>query len=415
MRVLRTALLDIPRLRLALVCLGLCACASGESATPADPSSQTRVDLRLERVELTQAVQEDDGSVPMLAGTAVAVNVVIVRNSESVVEVPVVLRLFRGSTLLFVDTTRTGGVLGPLSPATATSAQFLIPANLVAPGISWQVELDPARTLPDSSRGDNILPRELPRELNTVVAPPIRLRLVPVILAEHGGAIGDVSPANAEQYVRLARQIFPLGVTTVSVGPPVTSNANFGPPSEPAGDLTFWSRVLGDVDAARTKADAADEYWYGVVSLPDGYARIVYAGFGYIPTSPGNLGSGSRTAAGFGISRGYTMDIAAQLLAHELGHNFGRKHSPGCDAGAPLDSSYPGLRGTISTTGTDVWSWSNGLTRGAPTIGRETGDVMSYCSPKWISPYTYSSVLRWRLVPPLLGRIGRRPEGIAVP
>lgn len=415
MRVLIAATARLPRFTVAVACLGLAACTSGERRAPVDPSGDIRVNLRLERVELTQAVQEEDGSIPMIAGTAAALNVVVARNAESVVEVPVVLRLFRGSTVVFTDTTRTGGVLGPLTRATHSSAQFLIPANLVATGISWQVELDPARTQPDSTRADNLFPRDFPETLNAVISPPFRLRLVPVKLALHGGATGDVSPINAEVYARLARQIYPLGAATVTVGAPVTSGANFGPPSGPAGDRNFWEQVVREVDAARALAGPTDEYWYGVVSLPDGYNRFVFGGFGYIPFSPLNTGFGSRTSAGFGVSRLVSMNVAQYLVAHELGHNFGRRHAPGCDAVEPIDLSYRGVAGTISATGNDVWSWSNGVTRGAPSIGRETGDVMSYCSPVWISPYTYSAVVSWRLTPALLGQISTSRESIAVP
>ncbi len=401
--------------RLALTCLGIAACAGSDRPAPVDPSNVTRINLRIERAELTQSIQEEDGTIPMVAGTAAAVNVVVVRNVESVVEVPVVLRLFSGTTVVFTDTTRTGGVLGPLTRETATSAQFLIPANLVAQGISFQVELDPARTLPDSTRTDNLLPRDFPATLNAVPAPPFRLRFVPVTLARHDDVTGDVSSANAEQYVRLARQIYPLGAATVTVGSAVTSNAEFGPPSGTGGDVSFWDRVLREVDASRTAAGATDEHWYGVVSLPDGFSRFVHGGYAYLPNSPLSTGGGSRTAAGFGVSRAITMNVAQYLVAHELGHNFGRRHAPGCGAAEPIDLSYRGVGGTISARGSDVWSWSNGLSRGAQSVGPMTGDVMGYCLPVWVSAYTYRGVLDWRLTPNLLGRIITSPEGSAVP
>jgi len=391
------------------------ACSGGDRARVAEPPSVSRVNLRLERIVITQAVQDDDGSLPMVAGSAAAVNVIVGRSSESTVEVPVVLRLFRGTTLVFADTTRTGGILGPLTQATPTSAQFLIPATLVSPDISWQVELDPAQTQPDSTRIDNLLPRSPPEVLKTVVMPPIRVRLVPIILARHGGTTGDVTPENAELYVRLARQIYPLGTVIVTVGTPLTSNANFGALPGSGGDVNFWWQVLSEMDAARGVVGPTDEYWYGVVQLPNEYTSPVFGGFGYIPSSPQNTRSGSRVSAGLGVSRNWGMAFAQEIYAHELGHNFGRLHAPGCGAIAPIDLEYRGLGGTISAVGHDVWSLANGVSRSAQSIGRETGDVMSYCSPKWIGPYTYSAVLTWRQVPPVLGRITSAATSIAVP
>ncbi len=415
MRLHRVASVQTLHFRLTLTILGMVSCSGGDRPGPVAPPSGTRINLRIERAELTQSIQEEDGTIPMVAGTAAAVNVVVVRNQESVDEVPLVLRLFRGTTVVFSDTTRTGGVLGPLTRETATSAQFLIPPNLVAAGISFQVELDPARTLPDSTREDNLFPRDFPATLNAVTAPAFRLRLVPVTLARHNDITGDVSSANAEQYVRLARQLYPLGVAAVTVGSPVMSNANFGPPSGTGGDANFWGQVLSEVDAARAAAGATDEYWYGVVSLPDGFSRFVFGGYGYLPISPLSTGAGSRSAAGFGVSRAITMNIAQYLLAHELGHTFGRRHAPGCGAPEPLDLSFRGVGGTISAAGNDVWSWSSGLTRGAQSVGATTGDVMGYCLPVWVSAYTYRGVLDWRLTPNLLGRIITGREGTAVP
>lgn len=397
----------------ATACLVLGACSGADRPGPVAPPIIPSVNLRLERVMFTQAVQDDAGSVPMIAGAAAAINVVVGRSRESVTEVPVVLRLFRGASVVFTDTTRTAGVLGPVTSATLTSAQFLVPSNLVASDVSWQVELDPARTQSDSTHDDNVLPRGTPEQLTALAVPPMRLRLVPVILSRHGGVAGDVAPVNVDLYARLAREIFPLGALTVTVGAAVTSDADFGVRPDTGADRGFWTVVLRDLDGARTEAGAGDEYWYGVVPVVDGYQRLVYGGFGYLPDMPQN--TNARVSAGFGISRSIGANFAQQTLAHELGHNFGRRHAPGCGAVAPIDSAYPGLAGTISARGNNVWSWANGLARGAADVDRATGDVMSYCSPVWISPHTYNAVLAWRQASQVSGRISGNREAVAVP
>jgi hypothetical protein len=391
------------------------ACSGAERPGPVAPPVAPVINLRLESATFTQAVQDEAGTVPMISGTAAAINVIVARSRESVTEVPVVLRLFRGSSVVFTDSTRTGGILGPLTSATQTSAQFLIPASLVAADVSWQVELDPARTQPDSTHDDNLLPRGTPERVTTVTVPPIRLRLVPVILSRHGGVSGDVAPVNVDLYVQLLREIFPLGALSVTVGAAVTSDADFGVRPDTGAGVGFWTVVLRDLDGARTEAGAGDEYWYGVVPLVDGYRVLQYGGFGYLPDLPQNTGPFSRSSAGLGISRTYGANYARQILAHELGHNFGRRHAPGCGAVAPIDTAYPGLAGTISAKGNNVWSWANGLARGAADIDRATGDVMSYCTPVWVSPYTYTGVLAWRQAQQVAGRISTNRPGIAVP
>ncbi len=174
-----------PLFMLALASIALSACGSTDRALPIHPSDASRINVSVLRADFTQAAQAEHGSLPMVAGTAAALNVVVLRSVETVVEAPLVLRLFRVGNVVFTDTAFTGGVLGPAIPRAGANAQFLIPDSLVAPEVSWQVELDPLRTQPDSTRADNVLPRGAPASLVTVAVQPLRLRLVPVILSRH--------------------------------------------------------------------------------------------------------------------------------------------------------------------------------------------------------------------------------------
>ncbi|MCC7052782.1 MAG: hypothetical protein IT355_05905 [Gemmatimonadaceae bacterium] len=388
---------------------GLVACS--RDAKPVAPSAAPP-NLRLAQVVFTQVTQDVDGTLPLVAGAPVAAKVLVVRSVETVDEVEVVLRLFRGGTQIHVDTARTGGVLGPTASLSAASAEFLVPSRLVSADVSWQVDLDPRQRQADSTRADNRLPVSAPERLRVISLPPIRLRLVPVVLARHDSAAGVVDAANAELYVRLARQLFPDSAFTVTVGAPVVTAAFFGAPPG-GGDRGFWDAVLADVDRARTASGPSDEFWYGVLSWPRGYRSAVYGGFGFIPAAPASTGEASRSGAGFGIGENIDAQFAQQTLAHELGHNLGRSHTPGCGTVAPIDSLYPSGDGAIGGFGHDVWSWANGVTRGAQAVGSATPDVMTYCALRWIGPYTHTAVLQWRMGTLVSTRVTGR--GNAVP
>jgi hypothetical protein len=84
-----------------------------------------------------------------------------------------------------------------------------------------------------------------------------------------------------------------------------------------------------------------------------------------------------------------------QVLAHEEGHNFGRYHSP-CGNPAGPDPNYPYPGAPIGVPGWDVFASSNNLKSSSGYV-----DMMSYCSPVWVSDYTYVGVLNWRSTSPI--------------
>ena len=378
------------------VCV-LAACAGTDAVPPTGilPGTADGANLRLAQVVLTQGAQEPDGSIPLVAGMPAAVNVMIARSKESAREVPVVLRLFRGSAVVRIDTTRTVGILGPsISPA-SPSAQFLIPAEMVNDSLSWQVEIDPAQSVADSTRVDNQLPEGAPQSLSIVHLPTLDVHFVPIALATQGDVMGDVSELNAAQYLAAARAMLPTGRVTFSIGAAVSVQANFGTRPD-GGDTGFWQSALTDLDVARMLSSSPASTWYGIVPFPAGYTRLVHGGYSYIPSVPSDVGGGSRSAISLGFTSQFGAAYIRETVAHELGHQSGRSHAPGCGAIAPLDTLFPGALGTITTPGHDVFSWSTGLTNGARSRAGSTGDVMSYCYDVWSSSYTWNAVMKWR-------------------
>jgi|GEM_PF-3349582 len=78
------------------------------------------------------------------------------------------------------------------------------------------------------------------------------------------------------------------------------------------------------------------------------------------------------------------------LLAHEVGHNLGLRHpdlgARSCSSEDP-DSDWPHENDRIQDVGYDSRRRSLPLLR-----SREYADLMSYCRPKWISPFHYSKL-----------------------
>ena len=379
-----------------IVALGASACGVPDAVSPeGGPGAGSDANLRLADVRLTQGAQEPDGSIPLVAGMPVAVNILIQRSRESVAEVPVVLRLFRGGSLVHIDTVRTGGVLSPSINSASPSAQFLIPGSLVTDSLTWQVEIDPSQSIVDSTRTDNFLPATAPAALSVVRLPPLDVRLVPIALASQGGVVARVSEANAAQYLSGARSLLPTGALTFGVGAPLSVQEYFGTAPN-GGSLDFWRSVAQDLDIARLLSSSPTSTWIGIVPLPRGFTKLTNGGYAFIPTDPSTSGAGTRSALTLEFTSLFGTSYVRDVVAHELAHTFGRSHAPGCGAGAPIDTAFPGVLGTIGTAGHDVYGWASGAATLALSSAATTGDVMSYCSPVWTSPYTWSAVLRWR-------------------
>ncbi len=365
-------------------------------------------DLAIVAAEFTQGVQDATGSIPMvLAGGAAVVNVLIRATTPTSLPMQVVLRLFNGSgALVRADTAATKGTLGPSTTYSAPSAQFLVPAAILQPGLRWQVVRDPRGAIPDDSASNDVYPLTGTQPLATVDVPTLNVRFVPIVLTSHNNATGQVSDGSIPEYLRTLKSIYPIGRINAHVGSPFSTAASFGTPPS-GGDAAFWTQVLSELDLARI-ADPTepDAHWYGVIVPPSGFNFTSYGGFSYIPSSGTATGPHTRTSTGVQLNWFNRPTQARDLVAHELGHGFGRSHAPCGNAGSPLDTNYPVVGGMLDVDGHDVYSWSNGLAASATTIPASTGDVMGYCFPVWASTYTYRAILQFRQPTVLAARAG---------
>ncbi len=202
--------------------------------------------------------------------------------------------------------------------------------------------------------------------LTTTTPPATSFVLVPVAL--NGGAPPSIpSPA---AYLADVRRAFPFGdgtITSIDVG------ASFAF----TGDLTqgaAWSNLLGAITTIAND-DPQGRHHIGVVTPPydGGIAGIAWLGNG----NPAYRAAVVWSKWGF-----------AEVTAHELGHNWGRRHAPCGGVGDP-DAAYPYDGGSIGVWGFDL-------------VGDDLKDpvshtdLMGYCSQTWVSDYTYAGIAAYR-------------------
>jgi hypothetical protein len=374
------------------------ASSEGRSGTAVVVVEAGALDMAIVGAHFTQGVQDAAESIPMvLQGNGAVLNVLVRATPAVSAPLQVVLRLYDAATgdPVRVDSTRTSGALGAEPDYVAPSAQFLVRPSDLRPGLTWQVALAPAGGLPDDSAANDAFPGSGPTPLATIDVPTLKLRFVPIVLTSHGNARGAVSTQNLEAYLRALLSALPIGRVEVEVGEPLASSATFGAPPD-GGESAFWTQVLAELDAARVADPAAsDAHWYGVVRPPPGFTYTDFGGWAYIPRTGTDAGPGTRTALSVQVGWFNTESQARDLVAHELGHNFGRRHSP-CGGPSGLDPGYPVPGGLLDRPGHDVYAWTLGLATSARTVPVATGDLMGYCHPVWASTYTYEGVLAFR-------------------
>jgi hypothetical protein len=328
------------------------------SATPV----VSALNLSVEAVHLNQVVQTLGGGVPLVAGRGGVLRVFVKANMPNTARPAVRVRLYHGTGLVATHTLAAPGTSVPEDPELTvfgSSWNVTIPGSQVVPGLAVLVDVDPDGTIPESDRSDNVFPAPgSPLALDVRTVPPFRVRFVPV----HQSATGLTGSVNAGSLLADALQLFPLRDADADVRLPYTTALDTLRSDD---SNNAWTALLSELNALRV-AEGSDRHYYGVV-------RTLYtsgiAGYGYV---------GGRTAVGWDRSG------AAWVAAHEWGHNFGRRHAP-CSVTNP-DPSYPYAGGVIGVPG-----WN-----GSALVSAGTRDLMGYCSPRWISDYTFTAVMDHR-------------------
>lgn len=328
--------------------------------------------LMINGVYLTQATQRYDGSVPLVAGRNAYLRAFALASQPNSVQTPVRVRLYHGPTLVqtYTITPPTVGVPTTVNEATLTSSwNVLVPGSVVQPNLRVLADVDPSQATAESNESDNQFPVSgVPGTVDVRALPTFNLRFVPV-LQQVNGLSGKVTAANKESFLADLKLMLPVGAYDADVRAPYTTTA---PVLQNDNANGAWGAILSEVLALKT-ADGSSRYYYGVVKASYGSG---VAGMAYV-------GGSARTALGWDY-----LPSGSGIMAHELGHNLSRPHAP-CGGANGQDPGFPYPGGKIGMWGLDL----NTLALKSPFV---FADLMGYCSPSWVSDYSWSAMVAYR-------------------
>jgi hypothetical protein len=274
--------------------------------------------------------------------------------------------------------------------STTNSFQLVVPATEIKTGLKYSVQIVECATGSGTDHSPKF-PSTSTATIATRKTGGMKITMIPVKANGITPTAADLTNLSAQAKPYL-EAVYPT--TTVQITTSTTAITGCGLTPALNSDTNTWSDCLDLVTNRRSADNPASEVYYLGIVTPAASASTFcpsgcIAGIGWVVDDASSLYSPmyrSTIAIGFS-SPSSVLEIILSTLAHELGHNHGVAHSPGCSAGEP-DPSFPTsyVVGGEAHIGWVGWDNRTPLSYLNPA---STMDMMSYCEPPWPSDYVY--------------------------
>ncbi|HSM58541.1 MAG TPA: hypothetical protein VK879_20470 [Candidatus Sulfomarinibacteraceae bacterium] len=356
-------------------------------------------DMQIDNIEVTQAIQDLNNSVELIAGKRTFVRVHVSAPS-TVQDVYATLSGSKGGTTLYPT-------LSPLNPGADIDVRvspdrgqvndsflFELPSSWTAAGnLTLTARLDPANAKGDPDPSDNVSSLTVP----FLSTPSMALRLYNVQYTAGGTTyVADASHLEGlESWLRRAYPIHQLNVT----------RHTFTYPKDglPDVDELHGYLALGKILRIIFAGEDGRIIYYGIVDDGGGFMR------GKALDIPSTIAAGPTGTPSGGWAWDTDGTYGDWYGAHEIAHTRDRYHAEFCGAGGGVSYPYsfgrisPALTGNTAIFGFDIEDHT--------IYDSNWRDVMTYCNNQWISDFTYEGIRDYLETVGSVGPISSAPVG----
>ncbi|MEZ4586855.1 MAG: CARDB domain-containing protein [Gemmatimonadales bacterium] len=331
------------------------------------------LNLSIDGLYLTQAIQRYDGTVPLVAGRDAYLRVFVLANQANGDTPTVRVRFYSSGALVQTSTINAPGASVPTAAnesSLSSSWNMLVPAALVQPNLTILADVDPGNAVAEANETDNAFP---------VSGTP--------------GAVDVRSPRPSTDSSRCTR---------IPTDSPAMSPWQPGHPSHRSSKLLPIGAVSADIRSGAATWLAAKPLQSRTATAPghDPLRRCSRSRASTAARSTNTAWSVPPTRAAAGLRRRRRSHRArlgqvAERLRGDGGTSH-RHHGPlrACGGVASPDPSYPYAGAKIGVWGLDLSTLA--LKSPATYV-----DLMSYCSPEWVSDQaTGNAMVQYRQAGP---------------